>query len=52
MLTVFLESFNKKKGEGDFPGGPVVKMLPSNVGGVGLFGELRSHMPHGPKTKT
>jgi len=26
--------------------------LPRNSGGVGLIGELRSHMPHGQKTKT
>ena len=52
VLTVFSESFNKKKGEGNFPGGPLVKMLPSNAGGVGLVGELRSRMPRDPKTKT
>ena len=38
----------------DFPGGPVVKTLPSSVGGVvwSLVGELRSHMPCSQKTKT
>ena len=30
----------------DFPGGPVVKNLPSNARGVGLFpGPGRSHIP-------
>lgn len=52
VLAVFSESFNKKKGEGDFAGGPVAKMLSSSAGGVGLVGDLRSHMPHGPKPKT
>ena len=39
---------------GDFPGGPVVKTLPSDAGGAGLIAgvELRSHMPRGHKTKT
>ena len=34
---------------GDFPGGPVVKNLPSNAGDAGqtLVGELRSHMLRG-----
>ena len=33
----------------DFPGGPVVKNLPSNAGDAGwsLVGELRSHMLRG-----
>ena len=33
---------------GDFPGGPVVKNLPSNAGKQvqSMVGELRSHMPH------
>ena len=37
------------------PGGPVVKTSPSNAGSAGLipdWGELRSHMPQGQKTKT
>ena len=39
---------------GDFLGGPVVKTSPSNAGGEGSIPgrELRSHMPHGQKTKT
>ena len=39
----------------DFPGGPVVKTLPSHCTGCEFdpwFGELRSHMPHSQKTKT
>ena len=38
----------------NFPGGPVVKTLPSNTGGAGPIPgrELRSHMPCGQKTKT
>ena len=37
-----------------FPGGPVVGNLPSNAGVQvrSLVGELRVHMPHGPKSKT
>ena len=39
---------------GSVPGGPLVKILPSNAGGVGLtpVGKLRSHMPWGHNTKT
>jgi len=38
----------------DLPGGPVVKALSSNAGGVGSIPvrELRSHMPLSQKTKT
>ena len=38
----------------DFPGGPVVKTLPSNAGGLGSIpcGEVRSHMPWVQKNKT
>ena len=46
---------NSVKHYRDFPGGPVVKTLPSMEGGVqveSLVGELRSHMPGGQKTKT
>ena len=33
-------------GEGNFPGGPVVKSLPTNAGDTGLIPDLgRSHMP-------
>ena len=36
----------------DFSGGPLVKILPSNAGGaVSMVGELRSHMPCGPKNQ-
>ena len=44
----------KNQGTGDFSGGPVVKTLPSSAGGAvrSLVGKLRSHMPHGQKTKT
>ena len=40
---------HSKQGEGDFPGGPVVKNPPSNAGKQvpSLVGELRSHMPWG-----
>ena len=37
------------RGWGNFPGGPVVKTSPFNVGGV--VGELGSHMPPGQKAK-
>ena len=42
-----------KKHLGDFPGGPVVKTSPSNVGVRvwSLVGELRSHMPRGQKNQ-
>ena len=33
----------------DFPGGPVVKTLPSSAGGMGSVKELRFYMPGGPK---
>ena len=43
----------KSSSQGDFPAGPVVKIPPSNVGGVGLIpGQGRSHMPLSQKTKT
>ena len=38
----------------DFPGDPVTKTLPSNVGGAGLIpgrGSLRSHRPENPNIK-
>ena len=40
---------DKEKWGGAFPGGPVVKNLPSNAGDEGLIprGELRSHKPQG-----
>ena len=38
---------------GDFPGGPVVKTLPSNAGGAGSIPgqEAESHILCGQKTK-
>ena len=38
----------------DFPGGPVVRTLPSSAGGAGstLVGKLRSHIPCSGKSKT
>ena len=37
----------------DFPGGPVVKTLPSNAGDIVLLvWELRCRMPHDQKVKT
>ena len=38
----------------DFPCSPVVKILPSNAGGVGLIPGrgAKIHMPRGQKTKT
>ena len=35
----------QKDMSGDFPGGPMVKNLPSNAGPRSLVGKLRSHMP-------
>ena len=37
----------------DFPGGPVVKTLPSNAGGAGSIPSWGAKIPHGgQKTKT
>ena len=36
----------------DFPGGPVVKVLPSNAGGVGLIPTQGAKIPHAPRPKT
>ena len=43
----------KNNRQGDFPGGPMVKTLPSNAGVPvqSLVGELRSHMPCNQKPK-
>ena len=35
----------------DFPGGPVVKTLPSNAGGVGLIPGQGDKIPHGLQPK-
>ena len=37
-----------------FPGGPMVKTLPSNTKGVGSIPvwDLRTHIPHSQKAKT
>ena len=44
--TVSILLLKKKKKHRDFPGGPVVKNLPSNAGDVdqSLVGEPRTHM--------
>ena len=49
-----MEDTKKKKNSRDFPGGPVVKNLPSSAGDVDsiLIGELRSHEPQGPQATT
>ena len=51
--TIYLHVKNKKSNR-DFPGSPVVTILPSNAGGAGLIpdGDLRSHMPCSQRTKT
>ena len=36
----------------DFPGGPVVKTSPSNVGGVGLIPGQGAKIPHASQPKT
>ena len=47
---LFLISFSNKRGTGNFPGGPVVKNLPTNAGNTGLIpGPRRFHMPRGNK---
>ena len=45
--------YQKRERKGDFPGGAVVKTLPSNTGDAGsvLIGEQRSHMRWAQKTK-
>ena len=35
----------------DFPGGPVVKTLPSNAGGVGSVSSLGATIPHASQPK-
>ena len=47
-------NFYKHEIHRDFPGDPVFKTSPSNVGVQtrSLIGELRSYMPHGQKTRT
>ena len=47
-------NYNLRRKVRDFPGGPVVKTLPSMQGVQiqSLVGELRSYMPWGQKTKT
>jgi hypothetical protein len=44
----------KENKYGNFPGGPVVEISPSNPEGLVLIliRELRSHMPRGRETKT
>ena len=41
--------FHTKKQNRDFPGGPVVKTLPSNVEGAGLIPDWGTKIPHGTK---
>ena len=36
---------------GDLPGGPVVKTLPSNAGGMGLIPGLGATIPHASQPK-
>ena len=47
------KGYVKRGGLRDFPGGPVVKTLPSNAGGVSLTPGLGAKIPHasGPKTQ-
>ena len=37
--------------EGDFPGGPVIKTLPSNAGGVGSIPGGGAKIPHASRSK-
>ena len=48
-----LESSSREK-DWDFPGGPMIKISPSNVAGVGSIpGQgAKTRMPRGQKTKT
>ena len=43
---VLLESIKYLKIFGDFPGGPLVKNLPSNAGDEGLIPGLGTKIPH------
>jgi len=48
-VDVIVAMITIRNGDRDFPGGPVVKNPPCNVGDPSLIpgGELRSHMPRG-----
>lgn len=48
-----LESSSREK-DWDFPGGPMIKISPSNVAGaVSILGQgAKTRMPRGQKTKT
>ena len=49
MEQIFVEKMTgekRKKKIGNFPGGPVVKTLPSNAGAEGLIPGQRSEITH------
>ena len=50
-LEIYISIFLEGRKAGGFPGGPVVRTLPSSAEGVGLIpgGELRSHVHRGQK---
>ena len=50
-LKVGVYLYNKTTGLWDFPGGPVVKTLLSNAGGVGLIPTQGAKIPHAPWPK-
>ena len=45
-MAHFTDKTLKEKGTGDILGGPVVKNLPSNVGGLGSLPGWGAKMPH------
>ena len=53
MISSYHHEVTERNWEGDFPGSPVVKTLPSNAGGVDLIPSLGAKIPHAlcPKKK-
>ena len=46
LFNMFTDFSHIKNGSGGFPGGPVVKTLPSSVEGVGLIPDRGARIPH------
>ena len=54
VCELYLKVIFKEQKKGDFPGGPVVKTLPSNAGGAGLIPGWGAKIPDAsqPKNQT